>query len=175
MSMRRFRLPSPALVIAMIALALVLGGTAVAATVGRHADAKADTKLIKKLAPTLSVKDAKTVGGHKVKSFFVTQFPGTAAAVIASIDGVKLKAECDNVNGDAFLSVENDSGVGGMLAGYSTAGMTGDILNTHFTSTPVDLSGNGSNGGGFVNVQLSTEVAVSIQCAENMTKTNSNA
>jgi hypothetical protein len=55
---RTFRLPSPALVIATVALALVLGGTAVAASVG--GDTKADTKLIKKLAPTLSVKKAKT-------------------------------------------------------------------------------------------------------------------
>jgi hypothetical protein len=57
---RRFRLPSPALVISMITLSLVLGGTAVAATTSGHADKKADTKLIKKLAPTLSVKHAKT-------------------------------------------------------------------------------------------------------------------
>ena len=56
---RTFRLPSPALVIATIALALVLGGTAVAASVS-GGDTTADTRLIKKLAPTLSVKKAKT-------------------------------------------------------------------------------------------------------------------
>jgi hypothetical protein len=73
---RRFRLPSPALVISMITLTLVLGGTAVAASTAKHSDKKADTKLIKTLAPTLSVKHAKTansatsatnatnVGGH---------------------------------------------------------------------------------------------------------------
>jgi hypothetical protein len=55
---RNFRLPSPALVIAMIALGLVLGGTAVAASVS--GDKAADTKLIKKLAPSLSVKHAHT-------------------------------------------------------------------------------------------------------------------
>ena len=55
---RAFRLPSPALVISMIALGLVLGGTAVAASVG--GDTAADTTLIKKLAPSLSVKKAKT-------------------------------------------------------------------------------------------------------------------
>ena len=55
---RTVRLPSPALVIATIALALVLGGTAVAASVS--GDTAADTKLIKKLAPSLSVKKAKT-------------------------------------------------------------------------------------------------------------------
>jgi hypothetical protein len=163
MPTRRFRLPSPALVISLVALALALGGTAVAATGGTQADAKADTKLIERLAHTLSVKDAKTVGGHKVKQFFATLNPGDTNKVIASVDGVTLKAECDNVNTDPFLSVENDSGTGAMLAGYNTT--SGEIVNTHFTSTPVDLSGSGSNGGGFVNVQLSTYVAVSIQFA----------
>jgi hypothetical protein len=59
---RRSRLPSPALVISMIALSLVLGGTAFAAATTTHKDKKADTKLIKKLAPSLSVKHAKTAG-----------------------------------------------------------------------------------------------------------------
>ena len=60
---RRFRLPSPALVISMVTLSLVLGGTSFAATkviTAKHKDAKADTKLVKKLAPSLSVKHAKT-------------------------------------------------------------------------------------------------------------------
>ena len=59
---RRLRLPSPALVISVIALSLVLGGTAIAAGTGRHKDAKADSALIKKMAPTLSVKHAVTAG-----------------------------------------------------------------------------------------------------------------
>jgi hypothetical protein len=54
--MFRFHLPSPALVISMLALALVLGGTAVAASTS--GDTKADTALVKKLAPSLSVKQA---------------------------------------------------------------------------------------------------------------------
>ena len=58
MSTRRFRLPSPALVISTVALSLVLGGAAFAATAATHTDAKADTKLIKKVAPSLSVKHA---------------------------------------------------------------------------------------------------------------------
>jgi hypothetical protein len=65
MHKRRFRLPSPALVISTLALAVALGGTAFAANTtvtakSKHKDQKADTKLIKKLAPTLSVKHAKT-------------------------------------------------------------------------------------------------------------------
>ena len=57
---RRFRLPSPALVVSMVTLSLVLGGTAVAATTSTHKDARADSALVKKLAPSLSVKHAKT-------------------------------------------------------------------------------------------------------------------
>ena len=60
---RRFRLPSPAVVIAMVALFAALGGTSFAATkviTAKHKDAKADTKLVKKLAPLLSVKHAKS-------------------------------------------------------------------------------------------------------------------
>jgi hypothetical protein len=65
---RRFHLPSPALVISMIALGLVLGGTSFAASktvLAKHKDAKADTKLVKKLAPSLSVKHAKTANSAK--------------------------------------------------------------------------------------------------------------
>ena len=59
----RFRLPSPAFVIATVALFAALGGTSFAATkviASTHKDKKADTKLVKKLAPTLNVKHAKT-------------------------------------------------------------------------------------------------------------------
>jgi hypothetical protein len=59
---RRFRLPSPALVISMVTLSLVLGGTAVAASTAKHSDAKADKALINKMAPSLKVKYAKTAG-----------------------------------------------------------------------------------------------------------------
>ena len=44
----------------MVTLSLVLGGTAVAATTATHKDARADSALVKKLAPSLSVKHAKT-------------------------------------------------------------------------------------------------------------------
>jgi len=57
---RRFLLPSPALVVSIVTLSLVLGGTAIAATTATHTDAKADAALVQKLAPSLSVKHAKT-------------------------------------------------------------------------------------------------------------------
>jgi hypothetical protein len=61
--LKRLRAPSPAFVISMVALFLALGGTSFAASkviTAKHKDAKADTKLVKKLAPSLSVKHAKT-------------------------------------------------------------------------------------------------------------------
>jgi hypothetical protein len=65
---RRFRLPSPALVLSMVALSIVLGGTAFAASVTKapkHADAKADKALIRTMAPSLGVNHAKTADSAK--------------------------------------------------------------------------------------------------------------
>ena len=56
----RLRAPSPAFVISLIALFVALGGTGYAAgkAILTDTDAKADTQLVKKLAPSLSVKQA---------------------------------------------------------------------------------------------------------------------
>jgi hypothetical protein len=59
----RLKAPSPAFVISLIALFLALGGTSYAATkvaLTKHQDARADTTLVKRLAPSLGVKHAKT-------------------------------------------------------------------------------------------------------------------
>jgi hypothetical protein len=182
MSKRRFRLPSPALVISMVTLSLVLGGTAVAASTTKHADQKADIKLIKKLAPTLSVKHAKTadsatnatnainattaanatkVGGKQVKQFFLNQAKGTASTPVFAIDGITLKAACNSAVNPS-LTVENDSGQGGMFAGYSSASALGNISRTNFGGSPVSLTG-GANGGGVFTAQLKNGVVVSVQ------------
>ncbi len=73
----RLRLPSPALVIAMVALALVLGGTAIAAGTAAPLTKATGTKLIKKLAPTLSVKHAKGADklGGVAASGYATKTP----------------------------------------------------------------------------------------------------
>jgi hypothetical protein len=94
----------------MVALALVLGGTAVAATNGTHADVRADTKLIKKLAPKLSVKHAKTadnattVGGQTVKKIQWKAAPSTTTQTIFSAVGLTIAGSCDassNITVDA--------------------------------------------------------------------------
>jgi len=61
MHKRRLRAPNPALVISLIALFVALGGTSLAASnviATSHQDAIADTRLVKKLAPKLTVKRA---------------------------------------------------------------------------------------------------------------------
>jgi hypothetical protein len=80
---RRFRLPSPALVISMVTLSLVLGGTAVAATTATHKDARADSALVKKLAPSLSVKHAKTAD-HATSAVNATEAVNATNAVNAT-------------------------------------------------------------------------------------------
>ena len=237
---RRFRLPSPALVLSMVALAIALGGTAFAANTvvtakHKHKDAKADKKLVKKMAPKLSVKHAKTansattaasathatsadtatnaghatsadsatnathatsadsatnathatsatnaanathattadtaanantIGGKKVQQFFVNQAASTAAATVLSVDGVTLKGSCD-ASTNPHLTVQNDSGQGAMLGGYSSSSGVGNVVNGNFTATPVDLTG-GLNGGGLFTVQIANGVVVSVQFA----------
>src|SRR5438270_8435277 len=81
--MRRLRLPNPALVISLVTLSLVLGGTAVAATSGDNA---ADTKLVKALAPSLSVKHATTAGSATNATNAVNATNATNATHATSAD-----------------------------------------------------------------------------------------
>ena len=109
---RRFRLPSPALVISMVALALVLGGTAVAASTATHKDKKADTKLVKKLAPSLKVKYAKTAGSattaatatHATSADSATNATNaTSATNAANLGGTPASSYLTN-SGSIFIS-----------------------------------------------------------------------
>lgn len=94
--MRRLRLPNPALVISLVTLSLVLGGSAIAATTS--GDTKADTKLVKALAPSLSVKHAKSADsatnaaklGGQLPSFYlpasaVQRFGPTTVAACTNV------------------------------------------------------------------------------------------
>lgn len=86
----KLRLPSPALVLSMIALALVLGGTAVAATVS-DPDKAADTALVKALAPTLSVEHAHSaslLGGKTAASLQTRAYSYTLPATFGASTNV---------------------------------------------------------------------------------------
>jgi hypothetical protein len=87
---RRSRTPSPAFVISLAALFVALGGTSLAASkvsAAKHKDAKADTKLIKKLAPSLSVKHAKTANSAKTAASADSATNATTAANANALQG----------------------------------------------------------------------------------------
>ena len=128
----RFRLPSPALVVAMLALAVALGGTAFAAnsaaTKSKHKDQKADIKLIKKLAPTLSVKHAKSANSA------TTATSATHAATADSATNATTRDERDErdeLGGVAASSYLTNSGTIFITTGASNW----EALNTTIRST----------------------------------------
>ena len=136
---RRFRLPSPALVISMLALAVALGGTAFAAnsavTAKKHKDKKADIKLIKKLAPTLSVKHAQSA------SSATTAANATHAATAAS--STKAMNAVNATNATNATSAANATHLGGVAASsYLTNGgaifVSTGSANWHSLNTPTD-------------------------------------
>jgi hypothetical protein len=81
--------PSPGMIVAVIALVLAAGGTAFAtntvsvAAKKKHADVKQDTKLVKKLAKSLSVKFAKNAG-HATSANSATNATNATSAGHAS-------------------------------------------------------------------------------------------
>jgi hypothetical protein len=108
-----FGLPSPAMVVAVSALFVALGGTGYAATQLGHSgrspastgnDNASDTKLVKQLAPTLSVATAKhagtalsaaTVGGLQVRKIhFVQQTGNSTNHAILKLGGLVLTVNC---------------------------------------------------------------------------------
>jgi hypothetical protein len=109
--------------------------------------------------------NATTVGGKQVKQFFVNDPATTANAAVLTVDGVTINGGCDAGN-NPRLTIQNDSGKGGMLGGLSVRNAaTTTLVVTNFTSTPVDLT-NGSNGGGFVTAELANGNVVSVQYAD---------
>src|SRR3954452_9764634 len=158
---RRFRLPSPALVISMVTLSLVLGGTAVAAGTAKHKDAKADTKLVKKLAPSLSVKHAKSATNA---TNAVNATNATNATHATSADSAT-----NATNATSATNATNATNLGGVpasgyfLAGNARAdGVASDTTFDDFTSatfTPIATKSFTAPTAGFVLISatLSTE------------------
>jgi hypothetical protein len=117
----RLRTPSPALVISLIALFVALGGTSLAATKviaakHKHRDAKADTRLVRKLAPKLSVKHAKTASN-------------AANATHATSADTAINAS--NATSATSAGVINGGDVSNLVSGYATitAGTTPAVKN----------------------------------------------
>jgi hypothetical protein len=114
-SKRRFRLPSPALVVSMVALSIVLGGTAFAASVAkapRHADAKADKALIRTMAPSLGVNHAKTADSAKnavTATNATTAKTANVASAIGAVTYVKGSLADAPANGGSGFQESNAS------------------------------------------------------------------
>ena len=150
---RRFRLPSPAMVIAMIALALVLGGTAIAAGTSTPLTKRSATQLIKKLAPTLSVKtalDARADG--YANSTAMNDFTSSSFVSIANKTFTAPAAGYAFIS--ATLSTEADSSLGGVGDLRYTLALDGSILekNTYAHEITTDEASSVGAGSGAVTV-----------------------
>ena len=153
---RRFRLPSPALVISMITLGLVLGGTAVAATAAKHGDKKADTKLIKKLAPSLSVKHAKSANSATTAA---------SATHATSADSATNATNATHATSATTATTATSAGNANTVGGYAPNGLT-RVAYTHTSSSLADTDGQKkiatltltAPSAGFVVVQANVDV-----------------
>jgi hypothetical protein len=89
--------PSPAMVIAVVALIAALGGTAIA---GGFTTKKKVNKIINNRAPGLSVGSAKkadsaaNVNGVVISRFFAQDAPNTPAHTIATVGGLTITGAC---------------------------------------------------------------------------------
>ncbi len=101
---RVFRRPSPAMVVAMVALIAALGGTAIAGgALNKKKAKKIANSQITKRAPGLSVASAKSatsagtagnVNGVVVTHFFAQDSPGVGFHTIATVGGLTIQASC---------------------------------------------------------------------------------
>jgi hypothetical protein len=152
---RRFRLPSPALVISMVALSLVLGGSAFAAATATHGDKKADTKLVKKLAPSLSVKHAKTAN--------------TAASATSATNATNATNATHATNATSATNATNATNLGGVPAsgyfkaanarvdGYANSTAIDNFTSATFTSIASKAFTAPTAGFALISATLSTE------------------
>ena len=129
----------------MVTLSLVLGGTAVAAATAKHKDAKADTKLVKKLAPSLSVKHAKTANSATNATHATSADSATNATHATSADSATNATNATNAT-----TAGNATNLGGQPASaympnsavqrgtfIMSQGTTGKVL---FTDGPLSVT-----------------------------------
>jgi hypothetical protein len=156
------RLPSPALVISLVALALVLGGTAVAASVGTHADAKADTKLVKALAPTLSVKNAGTVNGETATRIFANIATGASPVQVYSKHGLTITFSCPTSANDQVVANGPASGNDNLVAQGDGADGPFESRTEHMGPSSDVVIGTGNYGTGLAEYGTSDGHVVSV-------------
>jgi hypothetical protein len=160
------RLPSPALVIASIALILAVGGGSFALAIS---DKKSDKKIAKRvankqihrLAHTLQVKharvarrakfageatDAGTVNGVAVKPFFAKVQPNQPGAVLADTGIATLRGTCDG--GSHGILLTKDSGAPPLVMGSTASEGNSNTVQNHgaadFSGTQTIDAGSGA-------------------------------
>src|SRR6476619_2637277 len=143
----RFRLPSPALVVAMVTLSLVLGGTAVATTTATHEDARADSVLVKKLAPSLSVRHAKTAD-NAISAVNATNAVNATHATSAD-NAISAVNATNAVNATHATSADNATNA--TNANNATTAQTANVAKaigavTYVKGTVRDAPANGGSG-----------------------------
>jgi hypothetical protein len=104
---RRIRRPSPAMVVAIVALIAALGGTAVAAGVLSKKKVKnIAANQVTKLAPTLDVKSAKSAGKADNVLFARVAYSSASPSVTSSSGGVT--GDGENITGTPRLIFPRD-------------------------------------------------------------------
>jgi len=180
------RLPSPALVIASIALILTIGGGSFAlATSDRTSDKRiakhAAVKQIHRLAHTLQVKHARvarrakfagestnagTVNGVAVRQFAAKVQPGQAAAILADTGLATLRGECSG-SGQHSVLLTKDVGAPALVMGSSAAAGNSSSVANHgtadFSGTETVSAGNPAGASiGHVEVMSTTGKVITI-------------
>jgi hypothetical protein len=165
--------PSPAMVVAIIALVVAIGGSAYAATQINGALIKKNSEPGDRIKKNTYVadatfaktaRDANTVGSKRVKQFFFKGRASSGGGAALSIDGIVVKAGCDS-SGNPTATVENDSGVGAEVRGLVNNSMAppsfGAITASSLKSADNILS-TFVNGSGHFTVARSDGVVVSV-------------
>jgi hypothetical protein len=162
----RFRLPSPALVIASIALILAVGGGSFALAISDHKQDKRIAKRIanrqiRRKAHTLQVKHARvarrakfageatnagSVNGVVVKQFSVKVQPNQPGVVLADTGIAQLRGTCDG--GQHGVLLTKDVGSPPLVFGSTAAAGNSNTVHNHgaadFSGTQTIDAGNGA-------------------------------
>ncbi len=126
-------LPSPALIIAVIALVVAVGGGTFAIASSRNSTTKVVTKIVKKLAPRLSVNHAKTADSATSADHAGSADSATTAGTVS--DGAITNAKLGG-NAVTGANVQDGSLTGSDLAAET---ITGANLDTNSVSSDLGL------------------------------------
>ena len=157
-------LPSAAMVVASVALFAALGGTGYAATrlihspkarIAKAGDTAADTKLIKKLAPSLSVRFAHTAGSASSATNAGHASSADSATHATSADSATHATSADS----ATHATNADTATNATTAGNANqlGGVAAASYQTYNSTLPSGQTETGAWGGGFTAAAASAD------------------